>query len=213
MSYNKTISTDNALEDYFLDLLINKHIIDREIQDLLDIINRSDIHPDYQIRLKRLLFGNKNMYIENWWTLGISLQDTIRSVDVRSQDTTDYGLVLQIMMRIIEEVFDVDDAHFHDFIHAQEKEDVEHQLIILIKRVLDFIELWIHELIDHTTTLREPIWDYLKDDFIVIQAALKKYPTLILASQKDTIHKLQISVNTLANRIHARKTGRIDGKL
>jgi hypothetical protein len=45
-----------------------------------------------------------------------------------------------MMIRVIEEVFDVDDEHFHDFILSEEKEDIEHQLIILIKRILDFME-------------------------------------------------------------------------
>jgi len=38
------IGSDNATEDYFLDLLVNKHIIDREIQDLIDIVEKSSIH-------------------------------------------------------------------------------------------------------------------------------------------------------------------------
>jgi hypothetical protein len=59
-------SNDNALEDYFIDLLVQKHIIDREIQDILTIIEKSDIHSDYQLLLKRVLFGKKNIYIENW---------------------------------------------------------------------------------------------------------------------------------------------------
>ena len=60
---------DNALEDYFLELVIKKHIIDREIHDLLEITEKSPLHPDYQILVKRILFGESNIYIENWGTL------------------------------------------------------------------------------------------------------------------------------------------------
>lgn len=55
---NQSVKTgsDNQLEDYFLGLLIDKHIIDREIQDLLDIIEKSELHGDYQMLIKKILF-------------------------------------------------------------------------------------------------------------------------------------------------------------
>lgn len=62
----KKTGSDNILEDYFLGLLVDKHIIDREIQDLLDIIEKSSLHPDYQRLIKKILFGEKNIYLENW---------------------------------------------------------------------------------------------------------------------------------------------------
>ncbi len=83
MQNSTKIGSDNALEDYFLDLLVNKHIIDHEIQDLLDVIEKSILHPDYQILIKRILFGNKNVYMENWGTLASSLEDIIKSIDIR----------------------------------------------------------------------------------------------------------------------------------
>ncbi len=66
MTEVKKIGSDNVLEDYFLDLLVEKHIIDREIQDLLDVIEKSHLHPDYQKLMKKILFGEKNIYLENW---------------------------------------------------------------------------------------------------------------------------------------------------
>ncbi len=66
MTEVKKIGSDNVLEDYFLDLLVEKHIIDREIQDLLDVIEKGQIHPDYQKLMKKILFGEKNIYLENW---------------------------------------------------------------------------------------------------------------------------------------------------
>ncbi len=44
------------IEDYFLELVIKKHIIDREIQDTIKLIDESIIHPDYQILIKKILF-------------------------------------------------------------------------------------------------------------------------------------------------------------
>lgn len=49
-------NTDNILEDYFLELVINKHVIDREIKDTLDIIDSSSLHEDYKILVKKTLF-------------------------------------------------------------------------------------------------------------------------------------------------------------
>ncbi len=59
------------------------------------------------------------------------------------------------MIRVIEEVFNVDDEHLHEFIHSEEKEDIEHQLIILMKRMLDYVEIGIKELLEKTTELSE----------------------------------------------------------
>ena len=186
--------SDNALENYFLDLLVQKHIIDREIQDLLTIIEKSPVHTDYQLLIKRLLFGEKNIYIENWGTLGSSLQDMIASMDIRGNNVSGYGIILQMMVRIIEKIFDINDENFHDFILSEEKEDVEHQLIILMKRVLDFMEIGLKDILEKSTELVEPRWEYLKDEYLVIEATLKKYPITIMQSEKENINKVKISV-------------------
>lgn len=47
---------DNALEDYFLELVIKKHVIDREIQDTITVLDKSTLHSDYTILLKKILF-------------------------------------------------------------------------------------------------------------------------------------------------------------
>jgi hypothetical protein len=56
MNQPAKIGSDNELEDYFLGLLVDKHIIDREIQDLLDVIEKSQLHSDYQMLIKKILF-------------------------------------------------------------------------------------------------------------------------------------------------------------
>lgn len=64
----------------------------------------------------------------------------IHTTNVRGHEVETYGVVLGIMLRVIEEVFNVDNEHFHDFLLSESREDIEHRLILLIKRVIDFIE-------------------------------------------------------------------------
>ena len=47
---------DNELEDYFLNLVIKKHIIDREVSDLIAVVDRSGLHDDYRLLVKKILF-------------------------------------------------------------------------------------------------------------------------------------------------------------
>lgn len=156
--------------------MANKHIIDREIQDLLHIIEKSKLHPDYQLLIKKILFGDKNIYVENWGTLQSSLEDIIKSIDIRGNDVEEYGIVLRIMIRVVEEIFDIDDAYLHEFLLSEEKEDIEHRLIILMKRILDYIESGLKDIIEHSEHLDIPIGDHLKDEYLIIKAALEKYP-------------------------------------
>lgn len=62
----KKQGSDNALENYFLDLILQKKIIDREIQNLASIIDNSALHREYKMLLKKKLFGHNNLYFENW---------------------------------------------------------------------------------------------------------------------------------------------------
>jgi len=62
---NKT-GSDNALENYFLQLLIEKKVIDREIQEVLDVVEKCPLHHDYKALLKIILFGHENLYFQNW---------------------------------------------------------------------------------------------------------------------------------------------------
>lgn len=198
--------SDNATEDYFLDLLINKHIIDREIQDLIDVIEKSNLHPDYQILIKRTLFGNKNIYLENWGTLGSSLEDIMKSINIRGNDVAEYGIVLRTMMGVIEEVFDVDDEYTHDFLMFEEKEDIEHRLIILMKRVLDFIETGLKEMLTNIQYLDKPIVDgHVRKEFSIIHDTLLQYSRLILESEGEHIRELKLEVDTAVQKIAQKK--------
>lgn len=205
MTVPQRIWSDNALEDYFLDLLVNKHIIDREIQDLLDVIQKSKAHHDYQLLFKKILFGNKNVYIENWGTLESSLEDIIKTINIRWNGIESYGIVLRMMMRVIEEIFDIDDAYLHDFLICEEKEDIEHRLIILMKRILDYVETGLRDILEHSEHLDEPVGDHLKDEYIIIKSALEKYPEEIMESQKNSIGSLKIEADALLVKIKTRK--------
>ena len=206
---------DNVLEDYlltypshieyFLELLVDKHIIDREIEDLIDVIEKSTIHPDYQKLIKRILFGNKNIYVENWWTLEGSLEDIVRNVNIRGDRADNYGIVLWLMLQVIETVFDVEDSLFNDFIMFEEKEDIEHELIILMKRILDFIQNALREMLSNIEHLDMPIEDHVRDEFLIVKAALLQYPEQIMESQSDAIGWLKVQVDDVVTKIIARK--------
>ena len=116
-----------------------------------------------------------------------------------------YGIVLRMMMRVIEEVFDVEDEYFHDFILSEEKEDVEHRLIILMKRILDYVENGLRDMITHSEQLDEPIDDHIKDEFLIIKSALLQYPAEIMTSQKSAIEGLKIEVDAVLIKIKERK--------
>lgn len=199
-------NTDNILEDYFLELVIKKHVIDREIQDTLKIIESSNLHEDYQILIKKVLFWEKNLFIENWGTLGTSLLDMIHTNNVRGHEVEAYGVILGIMLRVIEEVFNVDNEHFHDFLLSESREDIEHRLILLIKRVIDFIERWISEMLENMQELDEAITDrHIRKEFDVIRSTLLQYTSLILDSEGDHIRELKNQVSNLMVDIEDKK--------
>lgn len=198
--------SDNILEDYFLELVIKKHVIDREIQDTLKIIESSTLHEDYQILIKRVLFWEKNLFIENWGTLGTSLMDMMHTTDVRGHEIEIYWVVLGVMLRVIEEVFDVDDVHFHDFLLSESREDIEHRLILLIKRVIDFIERGMKEMLQNIQELDESIVDgHIRKEFDVIRSTLVQYSGLILESEGNHIRDLKTQVDALVAEIEEKK--------
>lgn len=91
------------------------------------------------------------------------------------------------MLQIIEEVFDVRDTYFTQFILSDHREDIEHQLVILFKRVLDFIEDALRDMLAHIDHLDEPIVDHVRSEYEVIEASLLKYPEIIFHAQSDEI--------------------------
>lgn len=186
--------SDNALEDYFLELVIQKHIIDREIKDLITIVEDSSLHDDYKLLVKRVLFGEKNIYIENWGTLEGSLIDIVKTTNIRWETIEKHGIVLEIILHVIEDVFDVSDEFFHDFLLSEDKEDIEHQLIILMKRILDFVEQWIKTMLEQSKHLDAPIDDHVRKEFDIIKQTLSKYPEIILSEQRNQIEALKNEV-------------------
>lgn len=198
--------SDNVLEDYFLELVIKKHVIDREIADIISIIDASSLHDDYRIMIKKVLFWEKNLYLENWWTLEYSLMDMVKTTDVRGHEVEIYGVVLGIMLRVIEEVFDVDDTLFNNFIFSENKEDVEHRLIILIKRVLDFIKTGLKEMFQNIKHLDKPIIDnHIRKEFSIIQDSLHQYSGIILESEWNHIREIKLQVDSLVQKIQQKK--------
>lgn len=199
-------TSDNILENYFLELVVNKHVVDREIHDTIDTINKSTLHEDYKSLIKKVLFWEKNLYLENWGTLGTSLMDMIRTEDIRGHEIEIYGIVLGVMLRVIEEVFNVDDEHFHDFLLSEKREDIEHRLIILIKRVLDFIDSGLKEMFQNIQHLDAPIVDgHIRKEFTVIRDTLHQYSWIILESEGNHVRELKIQVDSLVLEIEQKK--------
>jgi hypothetical protein len=137
----KKQGSDNALENYFLELIVQKKSIDREVQEILDIVEQSYLHHDYKILLKKVLFGNENLYFENWGTLQDGLLDAIKTGEVRDDNIEDHGIIINIIVQLIELVFDIPDESMHAFILLEQRVSVEHDLIILMKRMLDYLEV------------------------------------------------------------------------
>lgn len=132
--------------------------------------------------------------------------DVVHTVDIRGHEVETYGVILGIMLRVIEEVFDVDDEHFHDFLMSENREDIEHRLIILIKRVLDFIEAGLREMLQNTQHLDKPITDnHIRKEFSVIRDTLFQYSGLILESEGKHIRELKLQVDELTHKIKQKK--------
>lgn len=132
--------------------------------------------------------------------------DMIKTTDIRGHEVEIYGVVLGIMLRVIEEVFDVDDALFQDFIFSENKEDVEHRLIILIKRVLDFIETGLKEMFQNIKHLDKPIIDgHIRKEFSIIEDTLHQYSNLILEAEGDHIRDLKLEVDTIVQQLQQKK--------
>ena len=130
----------------------------------------------------------------------------VRTTNIRGHEVDIYGVILGIMLRVIEEVFDVDDEHFHDFILSENKEDIEHRLIILIKRVLDFIETGLKEMFQNTKHLDKPIGDgHIRKEFSVMHDTLLQYSSLILESEGNHIRELKLQVDGLVQKIRQKK--------
>jgi len=107
---------------------------------------------------------------------------------------------------VIEEVFDVDDVHFHDFLLSESREDIEHRLILLIKRVIDFIERGMKEMLQNIQELDESIVDgHIRKEFDVIRSTLVQYSGLILESEGNHIRDLKTQVDALVAEIEEKK--------
>lgn len=201
----KNTGSDNALENYFLELLVNKKVIDREIQEVLDVIQKSTIHPDYKHLLIIILFGRENLYFENWGTLQDGLLDVIKTGEVRAKGIDRDGLVIALILWLVEEIFDIPDEDMNAFIVLEDREDVEHTLIILMKRMLDHLEVGLAHLIAQSPHLSIKIDETLHPEFIVLDKMLHKFPETFFETEKDRIAALKNDVNTLYTKFILQK--------
>lgn len=192
-------NNDNKLEDYFFDLLISKHATDKEIMDLLHVIQKSKIHKDYKLKLSHLLFWEENLYVQNWWTLQQSLLSIAHNECLRTWKIHTHGVVLELLFKMVEYLFDIPDSHMLNFIMSDDKESVEHSIIALMKRVLDYFEIGFEKLLSETSALAESIQDtgWIPSEYILIEKALLQYPEEILKTQSAKIHELKNQIDTI----------------
>ena len=106
---------------------------------------------------------------------------------------------------MIEYIFDIDDHDMVRFVMSEKKEDVEHQIISLMKRVLDYFEIGLDKLLLETTALGEPIPkdSTVASEYRVIERSLLKYPEEILTTQMDKISELKNEVDKIGQDIHS----------
>lgn len=198
--------SDNLLEDYFIELLVKKHVIQREINEIIELIDASELHDDYNILLKKVLLWEKNFYIENWWTLEWSMMDIVQEHNIRDNDTGKYGIVLQLIVRIVEYIFNIDDEHFHNFIHSESRESIEHTLIILIKRAVHSVEITLAELLVNLTNLDKPIENWMiNKEFDVLKNTLKNITESITKQEEMKMNELKLEVTSIELNIHTQK--------
>lgn len=74
-----------------------------------------------------------------------------------------------------------------------------------MKRILDYVESGLRDILEHSEHLDEPVGDHLKDEYIIIKSALEKYPEEIMESQKNSIESLKIESDALLVKIKTRK--------
>ncbi len=92
-----------------------------------------------------------------------------------------------MMINVIETVFNIEDELLYQFLLSHDKEDIEHQLVLLMKRILDFAEHGLREMLSQATHLATPIDGHIRKEFTVIQQSLMKYPEVILGEEKEHI--------------------------
>lgn len=102
-----------------------------------------------------------------------------------------HGIILEVLLRIIEEVFDIPDEDIYSFVLLEERENVEHSLIILIKNVLLLIKAAIEKLLNSAETLSEPPKEPIPAEYQVIEKTLLALPDILLSQQTEHIQELK----------------------
>lgn len=190
----KKQGSDNALENYFLDLILQKKIIDREIQNLASIIDNSALHREYKMLLKKKLFGHNNLYFENWWTLQDGLLDVMKDGEIRANETEEHGVVLDLIVHLVETIFNIPDESMQAFVMLEQREEIEYSLIALIKRMLDHIGIWLQELIQNTKHLKDKKDAHIHAEFIVLEKNISQLSHLFLETEQAKISSLTQTV-------------------
>jgi hypothetical protein len=93
----------------------------------------------------------------------------------------------------------------HSFVILEDREDVEHSLIILMKRMLDHLEVGLTELIAQSPHLIHPIEEQPHSEYILLEKNLHTLPHVFLETEKDRIAAIKNSVQELHKKFILQK--------
>lgn len=106
-----------------------------------------------------------------------------------------------MILRLVEEVFNIPDEDMHSFIILEEREDVEHNLITLMKRMLDHLEVGLAELLARSPHLNMKIETTPHSEFLILEKNLSKFPDVFFETEKDKIATLKFIINDLHKKL------------
>lgn len=59
--------------------------------------------------------------------------------EIRANETEEHGVVLDLIVHLVETIFNIPDESMQAFVMLEQREEIEYSLIALIKRMLDHI--------------------------------------------------------------------------
>ncbi len=116
---------------------------------------------------------------------------------MRENEIDDHGIVIDMIVRLIEMVFDIPDESMYDFVLLEQREEIEHSLVALMKRMLDHLEVGLKEMVAQSPHLTGKKDSNLHPEYIVLQKNLSKLPNIFFETDKDKIATLKQSVYTV----------------
>ena len=132
--------------------------------------------------------------------------DVIKSGEVRAKTEEQQGIIIDLILGLVEQIFDIPDEHMQSFVILEDREDVEHSLILLMKRMLDHLEVGLTELIAQSPHLNKPIEEQPHSEYILLEKNLEKFPSIFMETEKERIAAIKNDVNDLHEKFIVKRT-------